>query len=154
MATTPGAEPVRPSHAGICVRDLDRSLRFWCGGLGFERAEGYDLDSDVLPGLAASLEVPGRAVLRSQMIQLGALRLELLAWRTPAPAGAPSASRAQVGLTHLSFWVDDVDAAAARLVEHGGTLLDTTRSSPGVDLVFLADPDGVRVELMAPTRSA
>lgn len=154
MATTSGTESIRPSHAGICVSDLDRSLRFWCDGLGFERAEGYDLDSDALPGLAASLEVPGRAVLRSQMIQLGALRLELLAWREPAVAGTPSTSRAQLGLTHLSFWVDDVDAVAARLVEHGGTRLDETRSSPGIDLVFLADPDGVRVELMAlPTPS-
>jgi len=27
--------------------------------------------------------------------------------------------------------------------------VDGTRSKPGIDIVFLADPDGVRVELMA-----
>ena len=52
------------------------------------------------------------------------------------------------GLTHLAFNVDDVDAAATRLVRCGGTLLAPTRSNPGVELVFVADPDGTRVELM------
>ena len=33
------------------------------------------------------------------------------------------------------------------IVEHGGTLLPDTRAS-GMSLVFLADPDGTRVELM------
>jgi hypothetical protein len=28
-------------------------------------------------------------------------------------------------------------------------VLDDTRTSPGIELLFLADPDGVRVELMA-----
>ena len=48
----------------------------------------------------------------------------------------------------------DVDAVAARLVEHGGTVLDATRYSLALgegrsnDFVFVADPDGVRVELM------
>ena len=37
----------RPSHVGLCVRDLDRSLRFFCDGLGFDKAEGFELDSDV-----------------------------------------------------------------------------------------------------------
>jgi hypothetical protein len=36
----------------------------------------------------------------------------------------------------------------ARLVEYGGTLLPNTRAQPGIDLVFVTDPDGVRVELM------
>ena len=48
----------RPSHVGLCVRDLERSLRFFCDGLGFEKAEGFELDSDAAPGLERSLEVP------------------------------------------------------------------------------------------------
>jgi hypothetical protein len=41
-----------------------------------------------------------------------------------------------------------VDTAAARLVEFGGTILDHTRSDAGIVLLFLADPDGTRIELM------
>jgi glyoxylase I family protein len=30
------------SHFGLCVSDLERSLRFYCDGLGFERAITYE----------------------------------------------------------------------------------------------------------------
>jgi catechol 2,3-dioxygenase-like lactoylglutathione lyase family enzyme len=143
---------LRPSHIGLCVSDLDRSMGFYCGGLGFEPATGYDLDSATVPGLDAALEVRGPAVLRSQMIVLDGLTIELLHYTSPAVEGRPSAHRNQLGLTHLSFWVDDLAAAADRLVQCGGTILPDTRQSPGVELVFVADPDGARVELMQTAR--
>jgi lactoylglutathione lyase len=136
------------SHVGLCITDLDRSLHFYCDGLGFEQVEGFDLDSAHVPGLDAALEVPGRVVLRSQMIVLDGFKIELLYYRQPAVGGEPSHHRNQRGLTHLSFWVDDVDAAIERLVKCGGTLVEGTRQQPGIDLVFIADPDGTRVELM------
>ena len=139
---------LRPSHVGLCVTDLERSLRFYCEGLGFQVAEGFDLDDTMVPGIDKSLEVPGPVALRSQMITLDTMKIELLHYTTPEAVGVPSARRNQRGLTHLSFWVDDVDAAAAALVGLGGTILPDTRQAPGVELVFLADPDGVRVELM------
>jgi lactoylglutathione lyase len=76
------------------------------------------------------------------------MTVELLAYKRPQPTGQPSTSRGRLGITHLSFYVDDVDAAAAHLVTLGGTILEDTRGNPGVELVFLADPDGTRVELM------
>jgi lactoylglutathione lyase len=138
----------RPSHAGLCVTDLDRSLRFYCEGLGFEAAERYELDSKEAVGLDLALEVPGHVQVVSQFIRSGGMAIELLGYTTPSPHGRPSASRSQLGLTHLSFYVDDRDAAAAHLVSLGGTVLEETRTSPGIDLVFLEDPDGNRIELM------
>ena len=140
---------VRPSHLGLCVSNLDESLRFYCDGLGFTPAGTFELTSVELAGLDGSLEVDGPAVLTSQFITLGDLKIELLAFRDPPPHGQPSLVRNQRGLTHLSFLVDDVDTAAERLTEYGGAIVDGTRSKPGIDIVFLADPDGVRVELMA-----
>jgi catechol 2,3-dioxygenase-like lactoylglutathione lyase family enzyme len=138
----------QPSHAGICVRDLDRSLRFYCDGLGFERAEGFDLDSTVAPGLQRALEARGEVAVTSQFIAKDGMRIELLHYRDREPTGSPSQTRTQLGLTHLCFVVDDVDAAAERLLEYGALVLDSTRSNPGTDIVFVMDPDGVRVELM------
>ena len=88
--------------------------------------------------------------LTSRFLHSGDLRIELLAFATPAAFGTPSARRNQLGLTHLSFSVDDVDAAAERLVRHGGTIIEGTRSMPEgrVHIIFLADPDGTRIELM------
>jgi len=140
---------VHMSHAGLCVADLDRSLRFYTEGLGFEVAEGYDVGDEV----ADTLEVPKGVVLRSQMIVKDGTKIELLGWTSPAVEGTPSTRRNQVGLTHLSFTVEDLPAIEARLVALGATVVESTRThiDMGVatlDLLFLADPDGTRIELM------
>jgi glyoxylase I family protein len=137
-----------PSHFGICVSDLERSLRFYCEGLGFELAERYDLDSEQMPGIDRSLEVAGPVKLISQMIVSGGMKIELLAYPGHPVAGSPSTSRGHLGLTHVSFNVDKVDSAAKRLEEFGGTILPDTRSETGIVLQFLTDPDGTRIELM------
>jgi predicted enzyme related to lactoylglutathione lyase len=59
----------------------------------------------------------------------------------------------QLGLTHLSLRVDDVDAVAAVIEGLGGTVVTATRTSidlPGtrLDFLYCTDPDGVRIELM------
>lgn len=138
-----------PSHLGICVASLERSLRFYCDGLGFEKAETYAVGNEYRAGL----EVEGDVDLVSQFVRKGTLALELLAYRSPGVAGQPSARRNQLGFTHLSFVVADVDAAARHLVACGGTLLPATRTGRGdpgaLQIVFVADPDGVRIELMS-----
>jgi lactoylglutathione lyase len=138
------------SHIGLCVSDLDRAMRIYCDGLGFEPAERYDIGDEV----AATLEVERGVELVSQMIQRDGFKIELLGWASPAVEGTPSAKRNQLGITHLSFTVQDLPAVEARLVEHGCTVIESTRTSipfPGgsTELLFLADPDGTRLELMA-----
>jgi catechol 2,3-dioxygenase-like lactoylglutathione lyase family enzyme len=137
-----------PSHVGICVSDLDRSLRFYRDGLGFELSDRFDLDATAVPDLLRSLEIDDATTVVSQMIVNGPMKVELLHYPGRTPRGTPSTSRGLLGLTHLSFVVEDVDESAARLVEHGGTILPTTRVNVGVDIVFLTDPDGTRIELM------
>ena len=137
-----------PSHLGICVRHLERSLRFYCDGLGFEKAETFE----VTDAFGKALEVEGEVAGTSQFIRRGGMRIEFLAYQSPGATGEPSRRRNQLGITHLSFVVDDVDAAARHLVACGGRLLPDTRtgSDPSsTQLVFVADPDGVRVELMS-----
>lgn len=141
--------PFGVSHFGLCVADIDRSLRFYCDGLGFVPAENYVLDDTMLEGLDRALEIPGPVRLRSQMITNGAVKIELLQFDEPSPVGSPSHVRNNLGFTHVSMWVDDVDVVAARLAELGGTVLDSTRTTLGNEIIFLADPDGARVELMA-----
>ncbi|HEU4428303.1 MAG TPA: VOC family protein [Myxococcota bacterium] len=134
-----------PSHFGLCVRDLDRSLRFWCDGLGFERAERFAVGDE----FGAALEVEGRVDCVSQFIRKDGLAIELLAYRSPGAIGAASLRRNQVGFTHFSLYVDDLAGAVQRLVACGGKLLPATRTqNDALELLFVEDPDGVRVELM------
>lgn len=131
------------SHIGLCVADLEKSLTFYRDGLGFEQGPTFEIDYPIS-------EMTGEVKLTSQFLHSGDLRIELLAFATPEAFGTPSASRNQRGLTHLSFTVDDLDASANHLVRHGGTIIEGTRSTPEgrIHIVFLADPDGTRIELM------
>jgi glyoxylase I family protein len=137
------------SHFGICVRDLERSLRFYCEALGFEKAETHDVG----PEFAALMDLDDVAM-TSQFIRRDGTAIELLAFTTPEPIG-PAERRPvqQLGLTHLSFRVADVDATAARMVALGGTRVDSSRTTidfggTPLEFVYCTDPDGTRVELM------
>jgi lactoylglutathione lyase len=137
------------SHFGICVSDLDRSLRFYCDALGFEKAETHAIGSE----FAALMDLPDVAV-TSQFIRRGPTAIELLAFREPAPFGGRDRRAVnQLGLTHLSFRVDDLAATEARVVELGGAVVESSRTTIDLDgtplrFVYCTDPDGVRVELM------
>lgn len=137
------------SHVGLCDADLDRSLAFYCEGLGFVQSERHELGSE----LAAGLEVVGAVAGQSQFIRKGETALALLWFRSPPPDGVPSHRRNQLGITHLGFVVSDIDATLERLTRLGGRIVDGSRNSEhGRDVVMVCDPDGVRVTLLEPVR--
>jgi len=137
------------SHLGICVSDLDASLRFYCEGLGFVEAGSHDVGEE----FGALMEVEG-VRLRSRMIAKDGLTLELLGYDSPGVTGdGTRRPMNQLGLTHLSLRVDDVEATAATIERFGGEVVRTTRTtvpfgSITLDFVYCTDPDGVRIELM------
>jgi catechol 2,3-dioxygenase-like lactoylglutathione lyase family enzyme len=141
---------LRVSHIGVCVSDLERSMRFYCEGLGFAKAATYPVGKE----FSAALEIESEASLVSQFVERDGVSLELLHYASPRAVGAASTRRNQIGFTHLSLAVDDVERVARHLEACGGTLLRDTftairRPEGHVDeFVFVADPDGVRVELM------
>jgi lactoylglutathione lyase len=137
------------SHFGICVGDLETSLRFYCEVLGFEKAESHQIGSE----FAQLMEMPEVSV-TSQFIRRGTTAIELLAFSDPTPIGNKSRRAVnQLGLTHLSFRVADVEAVAAKVVEFGGAVVESSRTTidfggTPLEFVYCTDPDGVRVELM------
>ncbi len=150
----PGARPdpdagISLGHLGICVADLQRSLRFYTEGLGFTPGAAFDVDDT----FAATLEVDGPVRLRSQFVARDGLAIELLHFTSPASEGRPVRRRNRRGFTHLSFHVSNIAEAQARIVAAGGSVLEHTRTELGggtAVFVFCTDPDGVRIELMQP----
>jgi catechol 2,3-dioxygenase-like lactoylglutathione lyase family enzyme len=133
------------SHFGICVSNLGRSFAFSCDALGFEKGVFHSIGREF-----ASLMDLEDVTLTSQFIRKGTTTIELLGFEDPAPYG-DRVRRAlnQLGITHLSFRVDDVQAAAAKVVEHGGAVVETSRTTLGpLEFVYCTEPDGVRIELM------
>ncbi len=137
------------SHLGVCVSDLEASLRFYCDGLGFAEVADHEVGEE----FAALMEIEG-VRLRSRMVRRDGVTLELLDFVEPGTTG-DGARRPmnRLGLTHLSFRVDDVSAVAGRVEALGGTVVRGTRTTfdlggSALDFVYCTDPDGVRIELM------
>ena len=145
---TGGMDPAF-SHFGICVSDLERSLRFYCEALGFEKAESHVIGAE----FAQLMDLPDVAV-TSQFIRRDATSVELLAFAEPPVLGDGSRRPLhQLGLTHLSFRVRDLVATTAKITELGGTVVEASRTiidfgGTPLTFVYCTDPDGVRIELM------
>lgn len=90
----------------MCVRP-EKSLRFYCEGLGFEKVQSYSVGNEC----QKALEVKGNVSLTSAFISRDGFTIELLYYTSPGAHGEPSHCRNQLGLTHLSLYVDDIDVA-------------------------------------------
>jgi catechol 2,3-dioxygenase-like lactoylglutathione lyase family enzyme len=141
--------PVRKlSHVGLCVSDLARARRFYCGALGFEELGVLELRDAATPQL---LGIEG-AELDAVYLRREGTVVELLCFPHPGVErrDAPRPVN-RVGLTHLSLLVDDLDATLALVVEHGGRVLAGSRIGSErfrSQAQFVLDPDATRIELV------
>jgi catechol 2,3-dioxygenase-like lactoylglutathione lyase family enzyme len=137
----------RLSHLGICVSDLERSVAFYRDALGFTAIHELRVEGE-----------PSDSLLRLRGVRLNAvylerdgLRIELLHYESPrSPETAPARAMNDLGFTHLSVIVADIDEALARLEEAGARIDRDTRIEIGGRIVaaMVRDPDGLRIELV------
>jgi len=137
------------SHFGICVSDLERSLRFYRDGLGFELVASHRVGGE----FGALMEIDGVS-LESRMLSRDGVTLELLGFESPGHTGDGRRRPMNLlGLTHISLRVDDVEGVAATIEDLGGAIVRGSRTTFGadgtrMDFLYCTDPDGVRIELM------
>ena len=123
--------------------------------IGLRAGRALEVGSEFGPTLeVAGGDVRGHLAVRVR----DGCSIEPLHYVRPEVQGRPAAPRNHWLHAPLRVRVDDIDAVAAKLVEYGGTVLDATRYPLALgegrsnDFVFVADPDGVRVELMKLSR--
>lgn len=136
------------SHIGIGVSDVERSVTFYSEVLGFSVLYRMDFEGNEV---ATTMEQEG--AFRSVMLSRGDIRVELLQWIDVPVSGGGKKPMTELGFTHLSFRVEDVDGLNDLVTQYGGTVLPQTRTVLGDDdeapkLLYLLDPDGTRIELM------
>lgn len=134
--------PVVLNHFGHCVTDLDRSSAFYCEMFGFTETRRIAVPDDPTAQL---LEVDRPVNLHAAYLEKDGTVLELILFDRP---GNPPARRRpfnEPGLTHMSFCVEDLAAAAGQAVALGGTVVEGT--DVGVARMIL-DPDGQPIELL------
>ena len=131
------------NHVGHCVADVDRARRFYEEVIGLEFWRELEPPDDMTTQL---LDLPEPAGLRAIYMRQGEFVLELLGFQR-AGTTPPARLRVmnEIGLTHLSVSVDDIDATAAKAVEYGGAVLDQTHVGLAV---MIRDPDGQLIELL------
>jgi len=139
---------LRMTHIGICVADLERSLRFYRDGLGFQLRSEIQVEGEPSTTLLQLPEVKLRAV----YLERDGTRIELLAFASPDTIGenAPRPMNAR-GLTHLSLRVDNLAETLSALQAEGVAVLHASRieiPAFAAAAVFVCDPDGTRIELV------
>jgi lactoylglutathione lyase len=124
-------KPKALDHVGLKVTDMDRSLRFYCGGLGLELLRCSDKGSGVT----------------SAVLRVGGQEMNLFS----SPALAPGADAGNApGLDHFCLEIEagSIDELVASLGRAGIAIAKPpVKRSDGVSL-FVDDPDGCRVELI------
>jgi catechol 2,3-dioxygenase-like lactoylglutathione lyase family enzyme len=137
-------------HVGITVSDLERAVRFYTEGLGFEEVLRQRSDAPYL----ALTGYRGVEIAAAFVRLEDGLTLELQEYRrVEAVARAPGT--AAPGSSHLSLKVDDLDELLARVEAAGGRrvteAVDIDRGvNAGARAVYLRDPDGYTIELFEP----
>lgn len=137
------------SHLGICVTSLHRSIAFYREVLGFVEVSKTAVGAEIGPLIelhSADLQ------LRSHFMERDSMRIELMEFDAPRPLGDGERSPFNtLGLTHLAIRVAATGPVLASVAQHGGTVLEQTRvgqADIGVELIYILDPDGVRIELI------
>jgi catechol 2,3-dioxygenase-like lactoylglutathione lyase family enzyme len=136
----------RMDHVGIVVDDLEAATAFFVElGLklqGEGTVEGGWVDRVVgLEGVRAEIamvETPD-----------GHSRLELVKFHAPSVRGGNGHAPANtLGIRHLTFAVDDIDAAVATVRARGGELVGEVENYEDIyRLCYVRGPEGIIVEL-------
>jgi catechol 2,3-dioxygenase-like lactoylglutathione lyase family enzyme len=127
------------------VTDVERSRAFYTSLLGFDVAVESPPDDD--PSAAETFKVlfGGVVMIRGNL---------LMGLRPMAPSG-DHFDPDRVGLDHLSFGVPsrgDLERAVLLFDEHGVPRGEITNLAGfGIDVLPFEDPDGVQLELTAPS---
>ncbi len=150
------ADESRLSHLRVSCRDLDASVG-WYEQLGFavrSRSDEIIIDE-------AAFGVAGRAAVADLTLPDEPMGLLVMQWLDPGPVGTHYSCANHRGIYRVALGVDDTRAAVQALeasdvpITRQPELLELAGTPvPDMWIAFLADLDGVPVELVERPRSA
>ncbi|MCP8936938.1 VOC family protein [Alsobacter sp. SYSU M60028] len=117
-------------HVAIRVKDVDRTLAFYVGQLGFKEMMRLDRDG--------RLWLLYLRITDTQFLEV-----------FPDGEGERASGKEAVGYNHLCLEVSDIEAAVAELAAAGVALTAPLKTGADGNLqAWIEDPDGHRIELM------
>jgi catechol 2,3-dioxygenase-like lactoylglutathione lyase family enzyme len=136
----------RMDHVGIVVEDLADAVAFFVE-LGLELQGETPVEGDWVD------RIVGLKGVRAQIAMLqtpdGHGRLELAKFHTPSTNGGYQRAPANaLGIRHVTFAVEDIDAVLARLRGRGAELVgELGRYQDSYRLCYIRGPEGIIIEL-------
>ncbi len=131
MSTPNSNQPVFELRVALTAGDYERSLKFYCEGLGIEPAAIWNNDG-------------GRAL----MLNMGNATFELFDERQAEVIDQLEAGKRVSGQVRFALQVPDLKSAMDRLLAHGATLVHPPVTTPWGDYnVRFQDPDGMQITL-------
>src|SRR6476660_5862237 len=123
--------PILELRVAFTVSDYERSIKFYCDGLGIEPTAVWNNGQ-------------GRAL----VLEMGKATLELFDKVQAETIDQIEAEQRISGQIRFAMQVPDVKAAMERLLAHGATLVHSPIITPWGDYnVRLQDPDGMQITL-------
>ncbi|HJS20469.1 MAG TPA: VOC family protein [Anaerolineales bacterium] len=137
MSTPNPDQPVFEMRIALTSRDYERSVKFYCEGLGIEPAAIWNNDG-------------GRALI----LNMGNATLELFDETQAEVIDKLEAGKRVSGQIRFALQVPDLKSAMERLLAHGAILVHPPVTTPWGDInVRLQDPDGMQITLFQATAS-
>lgn len=137
----------RMDHVGINVIDLQKVKSFFVD-LGLEVLGEMDMEGEWVGNIIGLKDVKDRIVMLG--VPGGAPAIELVQFHSPLDEkGLQSSQSNTLGMRHVCFEVDDVEAVVAMLKEkHGVEPMGTVHNYENAyKLCYVRGPEGIIVEL-------
>jgi len=146
-------------HYGFTVRDLGKSVDFYCNKLGLQKVTEVTADGKNMEELTDVEGASLRAVLLTfQEGMQGNLPLvELIEYVKPKGKYTDRKNN-DIGNAHLAVVVDNIDSAFSQLKQKGvhfncAPFLVSHGPLSGMKITYLTDPDGITIEMMGKAKS-
>jgi methylmalonyl-CoA/ethylmalonyl-CoA epimerase len=131
MPDTNLKHPVLELRVALTTDEFERLAAFYCEGLGLESAQIWPQDQ-------------GQAL----VLEMGKATLEVFDEKQAQTVDQIEVGRRVSGKIRFALQVLDLEAAMARLISHGATLVHTPVDTPWGDrTVRFQDPDGMQITL-------
>ena len=125
---------MRYLHTMVRVKDLDKSMHFWCDLLGLQEVRRMDNEKGrfTLVFLAAPEDMEKARQNMAQCLEL------TYNWDTEDYTGGRN-------FGHLAYQVDDIYALCQKLMDNGVTINRPPRDG---HMAFVRSPDGISIEIL------
>jgi catechol 2,3-dioxygenase-like lactoylglutathione lyase family enzyme len=131
MSTPHSNDPILELRVAFTTSDYERSVKFYCEGLGIEPAAIWNNGQ-------------GQAL----VLNMGSATLEIFDEAQAETIDQIEAGKRISGQIRFALQVPDLQAAMERLLAHGATLVHPPVVTPWGDTnVRLQDPDGMQITL-------